>query len=201
VQSLRVGGKYNSSLFSLHSSLFYDRGTDMIDWVMYSPQDIWHSANFRLDNRGFSINSKLSTLNFPLGRRTLARQELSTLNSQLSFLAGYCFVDQKRYDDVSIYRSNYAMEYLKHKVTLSPRLSILHSSLFTLHFLVSYRWQDRQGPLYKPFSLIDAKVTLEHKKYEATLSLNNITSYRYYDLSTVPQPGFWCMAGIKVKFP
>jgi iron complex outermembrane receptor protein len=182
VQSLRVGGKYTSKLLTLNSQLFYDWGTDMIDWVMYSPQDIWHSANFRLDNRGFSINSKLSTL-----------------NSQLSFLAGYCFIDQKRYDDVSIYRSNYAMEYLKHKVTLSPRLSILHSSLFTLHFLVSYRWQDRQGPLYKPFSLIDAKITLEHKKYEATLSLNNITSYRYYDLSTVPQPGFWCMAGIKVK--
>ena len=187
VQSLRVGGKYNSSLFTLHSSLFYDWGTDMIDWVMYSPQDIWHSANFRLDNRGATVNCQLSIINSQL--------------SKLSVQAGYCFVDQKRYDDVSIYRSNYAMEYLKHKVTLSPRLSILHSKLFTLHFLVSYRWQDRQGPLYKPFSLIDAKVTLEHKKYEATLSLNNITSYRYYDLSTVPQPGFWCMAGIKVKFP
>ena len=36
-------------------------------------------------------------------------------------------------------------------------------------------------------------------KDEVSLSLNNITSYRYYDLSTVPQPGFWCMAGIKVK--
>ena len=187
VQSLRVGGKYNSSLFTLHSSLFYDWGTDMIDWVMYSPQDIWHSANFRLDNRGATVNCQLSIINSQL--------------SKLSVQAGYCFVDQKRYDDVSIYRSNYAMEYLKHKVTLSPRLSILHSKLFTLHFLVSYRWQDRQGPLYKPFSLIDAKVTLEHKKYEATLSLNNITSYRYYDLSTGPQPGFWCMAGIKVKFP
>ena len=186
VQSLRVGGKINSSLFTLHSSLFYDWGTDMIDWVMYSPQDVFHSANFRLDNRGANINCQLSIINYQL--------------SSLSFQAGYCFIDQKRYDDVAIYRSNYAMEYLKHKVTLCPQLSILHSSLFTLHFNVSYRWQDRQGPLYKPFSLIDAKVTLEHEKYEATLSLNNITSYRYYDLSTVRQPGFWCMAGIKVKF-
>ena len=181
VQSLRLGYRYHSSLFTLHSSLFYDWGKDMIDWVMYTPQDIWHSANFRLDNRGFSINSKLSTL-----------------NSKLSILAGYSFIDQKRYDDVSIYRSNYAMEYLKHKVTVEPRYT-LHSSLFTLHFDVAYRWQDRQGPLYKPFSLIDAKVTLEHKKYEASLSLNNITSYRYYDLSTVRQPGFWLMAGVKVK--
>ena len=186
VQSLRVGGKINSSLFTLHSSLFYDWGTDMIDWVMYSPTDKYHSANFRLDNRGANINCQLSIINYQL--------------SSLSFQAGYCFIDQKRYDDVVIFKSNYAMEYLKHKVTLSPQLSIFHLSPFTFHITVSYRWQDRQGPLYKPFSLIDAKVTLEHKKYEATLSLNNITSYRYYDLSTVRQPGFWCMAGIKVKF-
>ena len=181
VQSLRIGYRYNSSLFTLHSSLFYDWGKDMIDWVMYSPTDKYHSANFRLDNRGFSINSKLSTL-----------------NSQLSIQAGYCFIDQKRHDDVSIYKSNYAMEYLKHKVTIEPRYT-LHSSLFTLCFDVAYRWQDRMGPLYKPFSLIDAKVSFIKKKYEASLSLNNITSYRYYDLSTVQQPGFWCMAGFKVK--
>ena len=186
VQSLRIGGKYTSKLLTLNSQLFYDWGTDMIDWVMYSPQDIWHSANFRLDNRGATVNCQLSIINSQL--------------SKLSFQAGYCFIDQKRYDDVSIYRSNYAMEYLKHKVTLCPQLSIFHLLPFTFHITVSYRWQDRQGSLYKPFSLIDAKITLEHKKYEATLSLNNITSYRYYDLSTVPQPGFWCMAGIKVKY-
>jgi iron complex outermembrane receptor protein len=90
------------------------------------------------------------------------------------------------------------MEYLKHKVTIEPRYT-LRSSLFTLCFDVAYRWQDRMGALYKPFSLIDAKVSFIKKKYEASLSLNNITSYRYYDLSTVQQPGFWCMAGFKVK--
>ena len=184
VQSLRLGYRYNSSFFAFHSSLFYDWGTDMIDWVMYFPQDIWHSANFRLDNRGAEI--KVQNLKFKVQ------------SSIFSLQAGYCFIDQKRYDDVSIYRSNYAMEYLKHKVTIEPHFT-LYSSLFTLHFDIAYRWQDRQGPLYKPFSLIDAKVILAHKKYEVSLSLNNITSYRYYDLSTVPQPGFWCMAGIKVK--
>ena len=181
VQSLRLGYRYNSNLLTLNSQLFYDWGTDMIDWVMYSPTDKYHSANFRLDNRGFSINSKLSTL-----------------NSKLSLKVGYYFIDQKRYDEVSIYKSNYAMEYLKHKVTIEPRF-ILHSSLFTLHFDIAYRWQDRMGPLYKPFSLIDAKASLIKKRYEVSLSLNNITSYRYYDLSTVKQPGFWCMAGFKVK--
>ena len=180
VQSLRIGYRYNSSLFTLHSSLFYDWGKDMIDWVMYSPTDKYHSANFRLDNRGAIVNCQLSIINC------------------LSIKAGYCFIDQKRHDDVSIYKSNYAMEYLKHKVTVEPRYT-LHSSLFTLCFDVAYRWQDRMGPLYKPFSLIDAKVSFIKKKYEASLSLNNITSCRYYDLSTVQQPGFWCMAGFKVK--
>ena len=184
VQSLRLGYRYNSSLFTFHSSLFYDWGKDMIDWVMYSPMDKYHSANFRLDNRGAMVNVQCSMFNVQ--------------SSSLSVKAGYCFIDQKRHDDVSIYKSNYAMEYLKHKVTIEPRYT-LHSSLFTLHFDIAYRWQDRMGPLYKPFSLIDAKVSFIKKKYEASLSLNNITSYRYYDLSTVQQPGFWCMAGFKVK--
>ena len=185
VQSLRLGYRYHSSLFTLHSSLFYDWGKDMIDWVMYTPQDIWHSANFRLDNRGAQINVQSS--------------KFQVSSSTITLKAGYCFIDQKRYDDISIYRSNYAMEYLKHKVTVEPRLTLSFFHSFIFHFDVSYRWQDRQGPLYKPFSLIDAKVTLEHKKYEASLSLNNITSYRYYDLFTVRQPGFWLMAGVKVK--
>ena len=180
VQSLRIGYRYNRSMFNVQCSMFYDWGKDMIDWVMYSPTDKYHSANFRLDNRGAIVNCQLSIINC------------------LSVKAGYCFIDQKRYDDVSIYKSNYAMEYLKHKVTIEPRYT-LRSSLFTLCFDVAYRWQDRMGPLYKPFSLIDAKVSFIKKKYEASLSLNNITSYRYYDLSTVQQPGFWCMAGFKVK--
>ena len=196
VQSLRVGSKYNSSMFNIQCSMFYDWGTDMIDWVMYSPQDIWHSANFRLDNRGAEINVQCSM--FRSAQRD-ACQSKNVQCSHLSLRAGYSFIDQKRYDDVTIYRSNYAMEYLKHKVTIEPRfiLSFFHS--FILHFDVAYRWQDRQGPLYKPFSLIDAKIALAHKKYEVSLSLNNVTSYRYYDLSTVPQPGFWCMAGVKLK--
>ena len=184
VQSLRIGYRYNSSLFTLHSSLFYDWGKDMIDWVMYSPTDKYHSANFRLDNRGAMVNVQCSMFNVQ--------------SSTFSVRAGYCFIDQKRHDDVSICKSNYAMEYLKHKVTIEPRYT-LHSSLFTLHFDVAYRWQDRMGALYRPFSLIDAKVSFIKKRYEASLSLNNITSYRYYDLSTVRQPGFWCMAGFKVR--
>jgi iron complex outermembrane receptor protein len=164
--------------------MFYDWGKDMIDWVMYSPTDKYHSANFRLDNRGAMVNVLWSIFNVQ--------------SSTLSVKAGYCFIDQKRHDDVSIYKSNYAMEYLKHKVTIDPRFT-LHGTNYSLCFDIAYRWQDRMGPLYKPFSLIDAKVSFIKKKYEASLSLNNITSYRYYDLSTVRQPGFWCMAGFKVK--
>ena len=184
VQSLRIGYRYQRSMFNVQCSMFYDWGKDMIDWVMYSPTDKYHSANFRLDNRGAMVNVQWSIFNVQ--------------SSTLSVKAGYCFIDQKRHDDVSIYKSNYAMEYLKHKVTIDPRFT-LHGTNYSLCFDIAYRWQDRMGPLYKPFSLIDAKVSFIKKKYEASLSLNNITSYRYYDLSTVRQPGFWCMAGFKVK--
>jgi len=177
VQSLRLGSRYNSPSLVLQLSAFYDWGKDMIDWVMYSADDIYHSANFSLDNRGVEMNVKYK------------------VSHLLALRAGYCFIDQLRHDDIAIYRSNYAMEYLRHKVTSGATLT-----LSNWVFDISYRWQDRKGIYYKPFSLIDAKISWVQKKYEASLSLNNITSYRYYDLSTVKQPGFWCMATVKYKF-
>ena len=52
---------------------------------------------------------------------------------------------------------------------------------------------------YAPFGLLDVKLLWTKPRYELSLAMNNLTSYRYYDLGNVPQPGFWLMAGAKIK--
>jgi iron complex outermembrane receptor protein len=196
-QSLRIGAQYNSLIFSLSTSFFYDWGTDMIDWVMYNASDKYHSANFSLDNRGYEINVAI---------RPLAGKDLS----QLTIRLGYAYIDQKRKDDVYIYKSNYAMEYLRHKFIAG----IDHPIVSHLSASWSFRWQQRMGSYlvyesakstgeikpYAPYGLLDLKILWTKPHYDISLSLNNLTSHRYYDLGNVQQPGFWLMAAAKYKF-
>lgn len=191
-QSLRIGAQYHSLVFSLHTSFFYDWGTDMIDWVMYSAGDIYHSANFSLDNRGYEVNVTIRP------------------TPPLTLRLGYAYIDQKRKDDVYIYKSNYAMEYLRHKFVAG----IDHPILSHLSASWSFRWQQRMGSYlvyenakstgeikpYAPYGLLDLKILWTQPRYDITLSLNNLTSHRYYDLGNVQQPGFWLMASAKYKF-
>ena len=197
-QSLRIGAQYRGKGMEARLTGFYDWGTDMIDWVMYTATDIYHSANFKLDNRGYEVNISL------LPREIWARNPVSRLR------LGYAYIDQKRKDDVPFYKSNYAMEYLRHKFVAG----IDHKIMGSLTASWTFRWQQRMGSYiiyennkstgvshpYTPFGLIDVKLMWTKPRYELSLAMNNLTSYRYYDLGNVSQPGFWLMAGAKIKF-
>lgn len=197
-QSLRIGAQFRSKGVEARISGFYDWGTDMIDWVMYSADDVYHSANFRLDNRGFEVNA------------SFLPRELWEKNYISSVRVGYAFIDQQRHDNISIYKSNYAMEYLRHKFTAQ----IDHRIVSRLSASWQFRWQQRMGSYivyennkstgvakpYSPYGLLDVKLLWNAKKYELSLSMNNLTGHRYYDLGNVEQPGFWLMAGAKWKF-
>ena len=196
-QSLRIGAQYRAKGVDARLSGFYDWGTDMIDWVMYSATDIYHSANFKLNNRGYEVNVDL------LPREIWAHNAVSRLR------LGYAYIDQARKDDVAFYKSNYAMEYLRHKFVAG----IDHRIVGDLTASWAFRWQQRMGSYiiyennkstgvarpYAPFGLLDVKLLWTKPRYELSLAMNNLTSYRYYDLGNVLQPGFWLMAGAKIK--
>jgi iron complex outermembrane receptor protein len=194
-QSFQVGAKmnYNFSFFIFQFSInsFYHRGNNMIDWVMYSPDDVFHSANFDLDNMGVSVQA-----NF----------QFSIFNFQLS----YAFIHQQRHDDTYVYKSNYAMEYLRHKVvcTLDHKIISRLSASWTL------RWQDRMGSYllyedaqstgrlvpYDPYATLDLKLRWVDRHYELWAEGTNLLNRHYYDLGNVPQPGIMVLGGVRVRF-
>lgn len=196
--SLRLGVLHRTKGLQAHVSAFYDFGTDMIDWVMYSAEDKYHSANFRLDNRGFDVNADI------MPREWNPSYYINKVH------VGYAYINQARYDDITIYKSNYAMEYLRHKVTAS----VDHRIFSALSASWAFRWQERMGSYiiyennkstgvahpYSPYALFDLKLMWQKPRYEIALSLNNLTNRRYYDLGNVEQPGFWLMASAKVKW-
>ena len=177
-------------MFQFSAKVFYHRGTNLIDWVMYTPTDVFHSANFDLDNMGLQAQA---TCHFP------------TFNLQLA----YTFLHQQRHDDTDIYKSNYAMEYLRHKAvaTLEHQIYNKLSASWTL------RWQDRMGNYllyengqsagrfvpYNPYTILDLKLRWKTHLYELWAEGTNLTNQTYYDLGNIPQPGLMIIGGVRVK--
>lgn len=202
--SLQLGTTY--TMPGLQGTLrgFYHRGNDMIDWVMYDATDTYHSTAFNLDNMGVQAEMRM---NFS----DLCHRSTWVENLTL----GYTFIHQNRHDDVSIYKSNYALEYLRHKFVagLSHRLFSHLSASWNL------RWQDRMGSYliyendattgkpvstgklqaYHPYATLDLKLQWTAQRYEIYVKGTNITNHRYYDLGNIPQPGICVLAGARFR--
>ncbi len=194
-----VGAQYSSPAFQTKVKAFYRRGTDMIDWVKFNAEDSYHSANFNLNNYGVEWTS---TVNF---------QEIWGMESFLKLLnVSYAYIYQSRRDDKVIYRSNYALDYLKNKLVVS----LNHRVAGKLEAQWDVRVQHRNGAFelytagkpsgiltpYGTTGLLDLKLQWVEKTYSLYLQGNNLTNHKYYDLGNVQQPGFWFMAGVKKMF-
>jgi iron complex outermembrane receptor protein len=198
VSSARIGLEWHPAAFRLLVQGYYNHCTDMIDWVMYSATDIYHSTNFKLDNYGYSVGATADL-------RTLLGE-----NSHLRTLtASYAYIYQDKNSGGTIYRSNYALEYLRHKFTASLSGHILSR----LYASASFSWQKRMGTYikyagakstgeqmrYSPYALLGMKVYWKAAGYELYVTGDNLTAHRYYDYGNVRQPGLWIMAGAKIN--
>ena len=190
--SMQVGAQYHRRGITTSLRGFYHRGEDMIDWVMYSPEDIYHSTSFDLDNMGLQAEAKLDfaqLFNKPIFIR--------------SFSVGYTYIHQHRRDKIDIYKSNYALEYLRHKLTAS----LNHRIVSRLSATWSLRWQERMGSYinyttgqlvsYSPYATLDLKLQWTDRHWLAYVQGTNITNRKYYDLGNVRQPGIWVLAGAR----
>ena len=194
-----VGVHYRTTGFRAEVSSFYQRGRDMIDWVMFNSEDVYHSTNFKLNSCGFDVS-----LNFLFSEWLGDNSFLKQLSLQ------YAYISQDKKDERVIYKSNYAMEYLRHKFVGQ----FSHRIYGALQASWSVRWQDRMGGyvIYddkleatnkiKPYgshALVDLKLEWNKPKYMVYATLNNLLNRTYYDYGNIPQPGFWINAGVKLR--
>jgi len=211
VSEFSVGSSWRtSSAITLNLRLFHRHQSSMIDWIMTAADSTngfstYHATNFRLDNMGLSFAGTLS-----LSRLLGENQPLRT------FAIQYNYLHQKRHDDVEVYASCYALDYLRHKLVarLDARLTKQLAATLT------YRWQQRMGnyvkytPVvsdiattyaastvdYRPYGLLSLKLQYTTPHWQLYAEADNLTNHRYYDLGNVRQPGLWLMGGVKYKF-
>ena len=187
LEAIEGGIKYDSRLWSLKASVFHHHARNMIDWVMdsHEPEPVWQSMNLtRLNTTGVELS-----LNY----------QLSIINGQLS----YCYLNQQK-DIPDHLQSQYALEYLRHKLTASLQLHLSSQLDLTL----KYRYQERMGSYtdtegnvcnYHPYSIIDGRLSWNADSYALYLEANNLLNHHYVDYGNVPQPGCWLKAGVMIK--
>lgn len=196
--AFRIGADFIHPVLTLRVKAHYQRGTHMIDWIMRSADDIYHATSFSLDNYGAGLDAQ-----FHLQRWWGSRQPFTQLS------LSYAWIDQHRRAGEAYFKSNYAMEYLRHKFV--ARLS--HRIVSHLSADWSLRVQQREGSYLvyenlrptaqlKPYgthALLDCKIKWTAQNYGLYVDLTNLTNHTYYDIANVRQPGLLVMAGVNIK--
>lgn len=188
--TFKVGTQMRTHGLQVTASAFLSKGTNMIDWVYETETSTkYHAMNIgKLDNMGFNVDA---TLNLS--------QLLNSKSAQSPVLLklGYAYIHQKHETAQKIYRSLYALEYLRHKFVAE----LSHPIVARLSASWALRWQQRMNG-YHPYAKLDGKITWNADTWQLYVKADNMTGHRYYDLGAVLQPGIWIMAGgnIKVKF-
>ena len=195
MQALEGGVNFSPFGLSLSLTGWYHHGKNMIDWIMDTSKGdeaVWQSVNHTKIN---SIGVEASAaLNF---RELLPAQRLLR-----TVRVNYSYIHQDKEQEPGIV-SQYALEYLRHKLVANAQLQLIkHLSLG-----LDFRWQDRVGSYtdfdgnpcdYKPYALLDARLTWQQTKWKAYLEANNVFDTRYHDYGLVEQPGRWIIAGISL---
>lgn len=184
--TFRLGARYRRRGIEATVGAFLSRGRNMIDWVYETEESTkYHALNIgKLDNKGVSADVSVDFT------------ELVSRSFVTKVKLGYAYISQSHETTHTIYRSLYALEYLRHKFI--AQLDHRVWSRLTAHWTL--RWQQRMNGFH-PYCKIDAKLQWSERTFNVYLKADNLTAHRYYDIGSVRQPGLWLMLGGSVKLP
>ena len=189
MQAVEIGTQYASQMLQAKVSLFHHHGQNMIDWIMNVNEDgVWKSVNHtKINAYGAEVSAMVSP----------------SAKNHLTLSYGYLYQDKKAEDGIV---SQYALEYLRHKLTANLQLHLWKQ----LEAGIYLRWQDRVGSYtdfsgavcdYRPFALVDARLSWNETAYSLYAEVNNVLNKRnYVDYGNVPQPGTWVVVGYRFRF-
>lgn len=197
MQAYEVGVKYLSGGLRGSISIYHHHGTNMIDWIKDTRQGedaVWQSVNHtKLNTLGVEASLVLDFLHIVPAQRYLHQLSIS-----------YSYIDQDK-DMEEYIQSQYALEYLKHKLVAKADVQLMRHLFLNL----SYRYQERKGNYqeltgvvkpYGSYSLVDARLSWKANNYQLYVEANNLFDKIYNDYGNVPQPGRWVMCGANYTF-
>ncbi len=192
-----VGLKWLHQSIDLQSNVFYRKGTNIIDWVRITNQDLWQSANITtLNTYGAAIQLKIH-LNSIFDDNFLIQ----------NFTINYAYTNIEK--SSGTFESYYSLDFLRHNASLASELKITKK--------LSWQWQmlfqDRNGLYdyfdeiqnkftdlrpYESFFIINSKLRYQHNALSFFISADNLLNKTYFDLGNIEMPGRWLKAGVSI---
>ena len=187
-----LGTKITSGIGFFNVSYFYRTINNAIDWIWLTDQEKWQTMNHTdIYTHGISMGGVWN-----IGEN-LPVQTLS---------AFYTFMSSSKW--AYEYRSNYVMDYLRHKLNLGVTHRIVEK--VCAHWQIG--WQDRNGGFlrynaetdifdteatpYAPFWKIDLRIYRQTERMNIFVEAANLGDKQYQDIGNVLLPGRWIRAGI-----
>ena len=196
MSSIEGGLKYVANGIRAKASIYYNHCSNLIDWVRDTGSDenaVWKSVNFtKVNGTGAELSATIDGHAIIPGQRWW-----KSLN------VAYSYINQNKVETEGL-QSRYTLEYLRHKLVADLQTTIIPGLDFGLY----YRWQERTGyytdaggtdHAYRPYSIIDARLTWTKPQYRCYIEANNLLDKTYVDYGNVPQPGIWVMCGASVN--
>ena len=186
--AVEIGSNVQCSMFNVQCTVWYHHGRNMIDWIMdtsLGDDAVWQSVN----------HTKVNSIGFETAVQFNVKSS--------KFNVSYSYINQEKEQEAHIV-SQYALEYLRHKLIANALIPIADK----LKLSLNYRWQDRVGQYtdfdgrvqdYKPFGLLDARLTWSPQPWKLYVEANNVLDKRYADFGHVEQPGRWVIAGFAIQ--
>jgi iron complex outermembrane receptor protein len=190
LRALEGGVKYLGNGVRAVATVYYNRGYDLIDWIMDTSEGDdapWTSMNHtRLNTLGQEVTFRL-TLPEMLGKADFFFRSLSL---------GYSHQSQDKPLEAHL-RSLYSQEYIRHKVVVQADFRLWDRLAADL----SWRYVDRNtnSALLTPYALLDAKLSYDFPHLNLYVRANNLLNRTWYDFGDIPQPGLWIMAGVSCR--
>ena len=186
--SSEIGFKYLADNFNISIAGFYRMGDNIIDWVKYSPEQKWQSANLSsMNTYGISFSTNYQ---FKSGPFNYAGLKYSWLNSE-----------KQNTDIISLY----ALDFLKHNFNVFVNHSIIKNLSASWTFTVQNRngsyidYATENETPYQTVGLLNLKLLYAYKNLEFSITGSNLLNNTYYDIGNVQQPGLWLIGGVKLS--
>jgi len=188
MQAIEGGATFSTLSFKASATVWRHFGRNMIDWIMdtsLGSEAVWQSVNHT------KINS------------TGVETSVAFFIGANQFNIDYSYIHQQKEQEAHIV-SQYALEYLRHKLTAKANIPLSKRLTLGLHL----RYQDREGQYtdfdgkvydYEPYVLLDTRLTWQQNNWKVYAEANNLFDKDYRDFGLVKQPGRWIIIGASVR--
>lgn len=171
-----LGFRFNENIFSSEINLFRKEGKNLIDYVRISNEP-WHAENIaKVNTNGLEVNLNLYPDfydNFPVKKLSLS----------------YTFLDSDKETDE--FESQYLLDYLKNQIVFS----VQNNWWFDIHQNWILRYEDRIN--LEDHLIFDSQISKSFYNFKVFIKATNLLNKSYMQISGVPLPGRWILAGVK----